>query len=74
MLGFLAMGLIGIAFATEFLTYMLPGLSGNGAEIVRALMLNAVEVGIGIGGGIIFISIIFSMMKEEESELREDIS
>jgi multicomponent Na+:H+ antiporter subunit B len=73
MLGFLSMGLIGLAFGVQFLTYILPGLGVTAAETVRKLMLEVIEVGIGIGGGIIFISIVFSMIREDRYELRQDV-
>ena len=74
MFAFLAMGVIGITFGVHFLTYILPGLSAQAAETVRNLMLNVIEVGIGVGGGVIFISIVFAMIREDEYELREDPS
>ncbi len=73
MLGFLSMGFIGLAFGVQFLTYILPGLGVAAAETVRKLMLDVIELGIGIGGGIIFISIVFSMIREDRYELQQDV-
>lgn len=63
-LGFLAMGFVGIAFGLDFLTYLLPGLASGPASLVRSLMLTFIEVGIGVGGGVIFTSVVFSLMDE----------
>ena len=73
MLGFISIGLIGLAAGVNFLTYILPGLHGTVAETVRMLMLNVIETGIGVGGGVIFISIVFSMIREDRYELQQDI-
>jgi hypothetical protein len=43
------------------------------AQTVRNLMLTVIEVGIGIGGGVIFISIVFAMMREDKYELQPDV-
>lgn len=72
MIAFLAMGVIGLAYGVHFLTFILPGLSGPAAETVRSLMLNVIEAGIGVGGGIIFVSIVFAMMREDRHELQPD--
>lgn len=74
MLGFLSMGFIGLAFGVQFLTYILPGLGISAAETVRKLMIEVIEVGIGVGGGIIFISIVFSMIREDRYELQQNTS
>jgi multicomponent Na+:H+ antiporter subunit B len=73
MIGFLSMGFIGIAYGVNFLTYLLPGVHGTIAQTIRNLMITVIELGIGIGGGIIFISIVFAMMREDKFELRPDI-
>jgi len=72
MLAFLAMGVIGLAYGVHFLTFILPGLSAGVAETVRSLMLTVIEAGIGVGGGIIFVSIVFAMMREDRYELQQD--
>ena len=71
-LGFLAMGFLGIAFGVEFLTYLLPGIHGALADTIRSLMLTLIEIGIGVGGGVIFVSIVFTMIREDEYELQQD--
>ncbi|MBU1669794.1 MAG: hypothetical protein KKF41_01640 [Actinobacteria bacterium] len=73
MLAFLAMGFLGLAFGVEFLTYALPGIHGQATETIRMLMLMVVEIGIGVAGGIIFISIVFAMIREDRYELQPDI-
>jgi multicomponent Na+:H+ antiporter subunit B len=72
MIAFLAMGVIGLAYGVNFLTFILPGLSSHAAETVRSLMLTVIEAGIGVGGGIIFISIVFAMLREDRLELQPD--
>ena len=72
MIGFLAMGFIGVGFGMNFLTYILPGLSESAANTVRFLMLTVIEVGIGTGGGVIFTSIILMMLREDAYELAGD--
>lgn len=72
MLAFLSMGFIGLALGVEFLTYLLPGIGGHAAETVRMLMLMVIEIGIGVAGGIIFISIVFAMIREDRYELQPD--
>lgn len=72
MVAFLAMGFIGMGFGLNFLTYILPGLSPHNAETVRMLMLTVIEVGIGVGGGVIFTSIMLSMFREDTYELAGD--
>jgi multicomponent Na+:H+ antiporter subunit B len=71
-LGFLAMGFLGIAFGVEFLTYLLPGIHGTLADTIRSLMLTVIETGIGVGGGVIFVSIVFTMIREDRYELQQD--
>jgi len=73
MVGFLSMGIIGLAYGVNFLTYLLPGVHWALAQTIRNLMLTVIEVGIGIGGGIIFISIVFAMMREDKDELQPDV-
>lgn len=69
MLGFLAVGFIGVVLGVQFLTYVLPGVHGTAVETVRSLMMEAIEAGIGIGGGVIFIGIVFAMIREDRYEL-----
>ncbi|GEM_PF-299878 len=71
---FLSMGFLGMLFGVNFLTFILPGLSHELAHTVRFLMLSFIEVGIGVAGGIIFTSIVFSMIREDEYELQPDLS
>lgn len=69
---FIAAGLLGTVFGVSFLTYMLPGLSEFAAETVREIMFIVIELSIGFAGGIIFTSIMFAMIREDEYELQPD--
>ncbi len=73
-LAFLSMGFLGMLFGVNFLTFILPGLSSRMAHTVRFFMLSFIEVGIGVAGGIIFTSIVFSMIREDEYELPPNLS
>jgi len=68
---FLAAGTLGVIFGTQFLTFLLPGLGEGAAEAMRQVMLIALEIGIGFAGGIIFTSIVFAMIREDEYELQQ---
>lgn len=70
MIAFLAMAVIGLALGVEFLTFTLTGLSAQTQQTVRVLMLMVIEAGIGVGGGAIFISIVFAMLREDRFELQ----
>jgi hypothetical protein len=50
----------------NFLTYAWPGIAGNLQPSVATWLTIVVEIGIGVGGAMIFISILFSMIREEE--------
>ena len=63
---FFIIGVMGIIGGGEFLTYMLPNVSPTLQPALRTWMTLLVEVGIGVGGAIIFISILFSLSREEE--------
>ena len=73
-LAFLAVGFLGLCLGTHFLAYLLPGLHGHSAETVRVIMMMFVEIGIGFGGGVIFTSIVFAMIREDKYELQPDFS
>ena len=63
---FFAVGVVGIFGGGNFLTYMLPNVSSTLQPALRTWMTLFVEVGIGVGGAIIFISILFALSREEE--------
>ena len=71
-IAFLAAGFTGIFFGVNFLTYILPGLSEYAAETIRQIMMMFIEIGIGFAGGIIFTSIMFAMIREDQYELQPD--
>ncbi|MBU4193464.1 MAG: hypothetical protein L6427_05105 [Actinomycetia bacterium] len=71
-IAFLAAGFTGIVFGVHFLTYLMPGLSEYAAETIRHIMMMVIEIGIGFAGGIIFTSIMFAMIREDQCELQPD--
>lgn len=62
---FLAVGLIGVVLGAHFLTLSLPGLTGRGLQVERAVMMYVLDLGIGISAAGIVTSVIFAMMREE---------
>ena len=66
MLTFFAVGLLGVLGGEAFLTYILPYVAGSLQSTVRVWLIVIVEIGIGIGGAMIFTSILFAMIREEE--------
>jgi len=65
-LTFFIVGVVGVIGGGVFLTLLLPGLSANVGEPLRNWLTVIVEIGIGIGGAMIFTSILFSMIREEK--------
>lgn len=63
---FFLVGMVGLIGGVEFLTYLLPGASGDFQPALRTWMTLLVEGGIGAGGAMIFISILMAMGREEE--------
>jgi len=63
---FFLVGTVGIIGGANFLTYILPQLSTQIQPTVRTLMLLIVQFGIGIDVGVIFTSILFALLREEE--------
>ncbi|MFH1640233.1 MAG: hydrogen gas-evolving membrane-bound hydrogenase subunit E [Chloroflexota bacterium] len=64
-IAFLVVGVSGVFFGTNFLTYLLPGIPVPFQTAVRTFMLLLVGVGIGTGVAMEFISILFALLKEE---------
>jgi multicomponent Na+:H+ antiporter subunit B len=64
-LTFFLTGILGVITGASFLTYILPGLAAGLQPVVRTLMLLILEIGIGAGGAIIFVSIFSAMVREE---------
>ncbi len=66
-MAFFLIGIAGIIGGANFLTYILPRISAQIQPVLRTWMLLAVEVGIGVGGAMVFISILFALLREEEA-------
>ena len=66
-MAFFLVGTAGVIGGANFLTYILPQLSAQSQPAVRTLMLFVVQFGIGIDVGVIFTSIFFAMLREEET-------
>lgn len=65
---FIFVGLLGIALGANYLTFMLPGVPVNVQPVLRLIMLLFIEIGIGVGGAMIFTSILFALLKEEQRD------
>jgi multicomponent Na+:H+ antiporter subunit B len=65
---FFLVGTAGVIGGANFLTYILPQLSTQTQPAVRDLMLLVLLFGVGIKGGMIFTSILFALMREEETD------
>ncbi|UCE98412.1 MAG: hypothetical protein JSV74_03585, partial [Dehalococcoidia bacterium] len=61
-------GTVGVIGGANFLTYMLPCLSNQIQPVVRTIMLLVVQFGIAIDVGIIFTSILFTLLREGETD------
>ena len=62
---FFLVGIAGIIGGANFLTYVLPTVSAQIQPAVQTLMLHTIEVGIGVGGAMIFTSTLFAFLREE---------
>lgn len=67
-IAFFAIGTIGVVGGGEFLTYLIPDVGSGIQPDLRTWLTLLVETGIGAGGAIIFISILFALSREEEPE------
>ncbi len=65
-LTFFAVGMIGLLVGLNFLSFALPIFPEIYRIEVARILISIVEIGIGIGGGAIFLSIFFSMQREEK--------
>ena len=63
---FFIVGVLGLAGGGNFLSLAWPNIAGNLQPSVVLWLTVIVEIGIGLGGAMIFISILFSMIREEE--------
>lgn len=62
---FILVGILGVFVGSNFLTYILPGISPGLQATFRTMMLLMLEMGIGVGGAMIFTSILFALLREE---------
>ena len=65
-LTFFLVGVLGIIGGEAFLTFLLPYVGGSVQASLRVWLIVIVEIGIGVGGAMIFTSILFAMIREEE--------
>lgn len=63
---FFIVGVLGLVGGGNFLTYAWPHISESLQPTVVLWLTILVEIGIGVGGAIVLISILFSMSREEE--------
>ncbi len=63
---FFIVGVLGMLGGGNFLTYAWPDIAVNMHPAVVTWLTVAVEIGIGLGGAMVLISILFSMIREEE--------
>ena len=68
-LTFFLVGTLGVLGGEAFLTYILPYVAGSVQESLRVWLIIIVEIGIGVGGAMIFTSILFAMIREEEANV-----
>jgi len=66
--GFFLVGTAGVIGGASFLTYILPSLPSEVQATVRTVMLFVLQFGIGIKVGVICTSILFALLREEETE------
>jgi multicomponent Na+:H+ antiporter subunit B len=65
-IAFFAVGVLGLLGGGNFLTYAWPNIAAALQPALVTWLTVIVEIGIGLGGAMIFISILFSMIREEE--------
>lgn len=65
-ISFFACGVVALFYNQKFLTYIIPGLDPATQTAMRSLMIEIIEVGIGIGGGTVISSIFLAMEKVEK--------
>lgn len=68
---FFLVGTAGVLGGENFLTYMLPALSTGVQTTLRFVMLVLLEFAIGIMVGIVSTSILFALLREEETDVVE---
>ncbi|MEW6552798.1 MAG: hydrogen gas-evolving membrane-bound hydrogenase subunit E [Actinomycetota bacterium] len=65
-IAFFVVGVLGLIGGGNFLTYAWPDISSSLQPAVVVWLTILVEIGIGLGGAMVLISILFSMIREEE--------
>lgn len=63
---FFLVGILGLVGGGNFLTYAWPNIAANLQPAVVVWLTVVVEIGIGMGGAMVLVSILFSMIREEE--------
>ena len=66
LLAFLAVGLLGVFLSDNFLTFSLHALHGRAAQVARASMMSALDIGIAVATAVIITNVVFSLMRQEE--------
>jgi multicomponent Na+:H+ antiporter subunit B len=65
---FLGVGLLGVVLGAHFLTLSIPGIAGRSQQAGRAVLMYALDLGIGLCAAGIITSVVFSLMGEGEVE------
>jgi multicomponent Na+:H+ antiporter subunit B len=66
---FFLVGTAGVIGGANFLTYLVPPLPAQIQPVVRELMLLVLLFAVGIKGGMVFTSILFALLTEEEDNV-----
>jgi len=67
---FFVVGVLGVMGGASFLTFILPGIPETIAPTLGIWLTIIVEIGIGVGGAMVFTSILFAMIREEREVVR----
>jgi multicomponent Na+:H+ antiporter subunit B len=68
-MAFFTVGVLGLIGGGNFLTYAWPHVSGSLQSSVVLWLTIFIEIGIGMGGAMVLISILFSMSREEDESI-----
>ncbi len=64
-ISFIAVGLTGIALGADYLTFMPAAVPPAYRALVAKILLDTLEVGIGLGGAAVLTSVFFALQREE---------